>query len=382
MRLTAEILAKAIGSSTERAIAFAPHLSDACERYNVDTTVRLAAFIAQIGHESGSLRYVEEIASGDAYEGRRDLGNTEPGDGRRFKGHGLIQITGRFNHARMRDLLRADGIDCPDFERDPQALTTPKWAAWSAVKFWDWKGLNALADKDDFKGITRRINGGQNGAADRERRWEIARTALAQVMPASIESIPVQTQPVEEPKENLMPLPAFAVAALPSLVNAVPELIRMFGKDGEKAEKNAKAAEIALSVAKSAIGVPNEQALVETLTNDPNAAEAVRQAVQSSWFEIQEASGGGIEGAAKRDAAFAASGRKVFESPAFLISCMLLVFPLMLLIDVFFVNPGNYDGNMRTQIVTGVLLVISMVGAFWLGSSFGSQRKDEMKGNP
>lgn len=375
MRLSAEVFAKAIGSSVERAVAFVEHFNDACEFYAVNTTTRLAALIAQLGHESGGLRYMEEIASGDAYEGRADLGNMQPGDGRRFKGHGPIQITGRYNHKRMRDLLRADGVECPDFEQNPDALTMPKWGMWSAVKYWNWKGLNALADRGDFKGITKAINGGFNGQADRERRWDIARNALSQVLPAEITTaIPKPTS-----KENAVPLPAFAAAALPIVANAVPELIRMFGKDGEKAEKNAKAAELVLDIAKTAAGVPNEQALVEAIQTQPQVAQVVREAIQERWFEIQEAGGGGIAGAAKRDADFAASGRRAIDSPAFIISCLLLIFPTMLLVDVFFIHPEMYGENLRTQIVTGVLMVISIVGAFWLGSSFGSRQKDETK---
>ena len=176
-----------------------------------------------------------------------------------------------------------------------------------------------------------------------------------------------------------MPLPAFAAAALPIVANAVPELIRMFGKDGEKAEKNAKKVELVLDIAKTAAGVPNEQALVEAIQTQPQVVQVVREAIQERWFEIQEAGGGGIAGAAKRDADFAASGRRAIDSPAFIISCLLLIFPTLLLVDVFFVHPEMYGENLRTQIVTGVLMVISIVGAFWLGSSFGSRQKDETK---
>ena len=106
--------------------------------YDIDTDKRIAAFIAQIGHESGQLRYVEELASGAAYEGRKDLGNTQKGDGKRFKGRGLIQITGRFNYALISKDLGEDFIS------NPELLSTPKYAVQSACWFWNKNKLNDL----------------------------------------------------------------------------------------------------------------------------------------------------------------------------------------------------------------------------------------------
>lgn len=372
--LTPRLLVDAVGCTPERAERYAAHLDAACRHYEIDTAVRLAAFLAQVGHESGSFRYVEEIADGSVYEGRADLGNTQPGDGKRYKGRGLIQVTGRANHAEMTARLRLAGLACPDFEADPTALTQPVWAAWASAAFWDSRSLNAPADRGDFKYLTRRINGGYNHLAERQARWERAKRALADQAP----SVSAAAAPSQE---NDMPLPLFALPAIASLAQHVPDLIRVFGKEGEKTEKNAKAAELVLTVAKDAIGAPNEQALVETLQADPIAVQQVREAVVEKWHAISVLAevGGGVAAAAARDAAFAASGRKAFESPAFIISCLLLVFPLLLLVDVFYVHPTQYDGNLRTQIVTGVLLTISMVGAFWLGSSFGSHKKDDQR---
>ena len=107
-------------------------------KYDIDTDKRIAAFIAQIGHESGQLRYVEEIASGAAYEGRKDLGNTQKGDGKRFKGRGLIQITGRFNYEKLSKDLGEDFIS------NPELLSTPKYAVQSACWFWNKNKLNDL----------------------------------------------------------------------------------------------------------------------------------------------------------------------------------------------------------------------------------------------
>ncbi len=132
----------------------------------IDTPLRQSQFLAQIGHESGELRYTEEIASGDAYEGRADLGNTQPGDGPRFKGRGLIQLTGRANYKAYGDAI---GIDLLDADGCRRVATDPNLAVDVACWFWETRGLNALADQDDVRAITRRINGGLNGLADRER---------------------------------------------------------------------------------------------------------------------------------------------------------------------------------------------------------------------
>lgn len=161
--------------------------------YGIDTPARQAAFLAQIGHESGGLQYPREIwgptPAQARYEGRADLGNTQPGDGKRFRGHGLIQVTGRDNHARARDRLRAKfpDRDVPDFEADPEALALPEWAALSAADFWEAHDLNKWADAGDFDGVSDVINRGRktakegdaNGFDDRLARFYAARKVLS-----------------------------------------------------------------------------------------------------------------------------------------------------------------------------------------------------------
>lgn len=180
--MTPEQLALCTSSAFERAAMFLPHLLEGFGVYDIGTAQRQAAFLAQIGHESGSLRYTSEIwgptEAQRRYEGRADLGNTQPGDGSRFRGHGLIQTTGRANHAAARDRLRARFVGVPDFEAQPESLGLVRWAALSACDFWGMKRLNPLADAGDMIAITRRINGGLNGIDDRLRRWDNARTAL------------------------------------------------------------------------------------------------------------------------------------------------------------------------------------------------------------
>lgn len=151
---------------------FVPYLNRTMAEFGINTRLRQAHFLAQLAHESGEFNYVEELASGDAYEGRSDLGNTQPGDGRRYKGRGLIQITGRANYT---DVSKALGVDVV---RNPTLLSSDELAARSAGWFWQRSGLNALADQDDVVAVTRRINGGTNGLSDRIQKLAAAKRAF------------------------------------------------------------------------------------------------------------------------------------------------------------------------------------------------------------
>ena len=161
-RNTLSQLFKKLGATQSRAnelgLAAAVHF----ENYGIlDNPLRLAHFMAQLAHESGGFRYMEEIASGAAYEGRADLGNTQKGDGTRYKGRGPLQLTGRANY---RKFGRALGID---LENNPIVAAMPSIGLLIACKYWQDHNLNALADTDDIKSITKRINGGYNGLTDR-----------------------------------------------------------------------------------------------------------------------------------------------------------------------------------------------------------------------
>lgn len=162
-RGTYAALFRKLGAGPERAAELALSANVHLRNYGImDSALRLAHFMAQLVHESGSFRYMEEIASGQAYEGRADLGNTQPGDGKRYKGRGPIQITGRANY---RTYGRAIGID---IENHPEIAAVPSIGLHLACEYWKVKGLNALADADDVTTITKRINGGLNGFADRK----------------------------------------------------------------------------------------------------------------------------------------------------------------------------------------------------------------------
>ncbi len=147
-----------------KAAEVAPHLNIAMREANIDTPEKKAAFIAQVAHESGGFRYNEEIASGRAYEGRRDLGNTQPGDGERFKGRGYIQLTGRANYEAAGRALGLDLVNQPELASRPENAS--RVAAW----YWNSRGLNSRADGSQagFDQITYRVNGGYNGKADRD----------------------------------------------------------------------------------------------------------------------------------------------------------------------------------------------------------------------
>jgi putative chitinase len=163
-------------SKPEHAAKYIQPLMAAMDANQINTPLRKAHFLAQLGHESASMAYATEIASGNAYEGRADLGNTQPGDGPLFKGRGLIQITGRNNYraygkARNRDFITGD---------NPNLLASnPNLAADSAGWFWDTRNLNDLADQDDVLAITKKINGGTNGLDDRKLRLNICKCLLA-----------------------------------------------------------------------------------------------------------------------------------------------------------------------------------------------------------
>lgn len=177
MPITEQQLLQILPNAGAKAGVFVPVLNTAMLRYQIVGAKRVAAFVAQIGHESGQLVYVREIwgptPAQAKYEGRADLGNTQPGDGSKFRGRGLIQITGRANYKACGEALDMDLIN------QPELLEKPQHACMSAAWFWASRGLNTLADEGKFDTITRRINGGLNGLADRQALYARALKVLA-----------------------------------------------------------------------------------------------------------------------------------------------------------------------------------------------------------
>ena len=177
MPITEQQLLQILPNAGRQAGVFVPVLNSAMNRYGIVGAPRAAAFIAQVGHESGQFRWLKELwgptAQQAGYEGRADLGNTVKGDGPKYRGRGLIQITGRANYTACGEALGLDLIN------QPELLEQPQYAAMSAAWFWSTKGLNTLADQGQFVKITRRINGGLTGQADRQALYDKALKVLA-----------------------------------------------------------------------------------------------------------------------------------------------------------------------------------------------------------
>lgn len=152
--------------------AIGPVLGETLAAHAITPGLETAHLLAQLAHESDRFATTEEYASGRAYEGRRDLGNTEPGDGPRFKGRGLIQLTGRDNYRRFGARI---GID---LEADPARAAEPRLSLRLACLYWRDRDLGLPARRDDLLAVTRGINGGTNGLTDRARCLSRAKSAL------------------------------------------------------------------------------------------------------------------------------------------------------------------------------------------------------------
>lgn len=149
---------------------------DVLKQYGLDTVEKQAHFWAQMAHETGGFRWPEELGGREyfrRYDGRKDLGNTQPGDGYRFKGRGFIHLTGRHNYKKFGDRIGEDLVN------NPEKAAEPEIALKIALEYWKDRGLNDLAEKGDIVGITRRINGGLNGLQDRRRYYDVFRDIFA-----------------------------------------------------------------------------------------------------------------------------------------------------------------------------------------------------------
>lgn len=182
MILTLDLLEAIAGRTVDRANARSMLAGLATFSAGLDAPHRLAQYLAQLMHESGAFRWDQEIwgptAAQKRYDTRTDLGNTPEvdGDGHLFRGRGPMQITGRYNYRRFRDWCEEEGLLPPDFEADPDAVLTDPWEGLGPIWYWTTRGLNRFADAGDAENITRRINGGLNGYADRLR--YLTRTSL------------------------------------------------------------------------------------------------------------------------------------------------------------------------------------------------------------
>jgi putative chitinase len=155
-----------------RIATFIQPVNDAMEKFGIATPRRQAAFLAQCAHESVEFLYLRELASGNAYEPpsekATELGNSQPGDGPRFRGGGCLQITGRYNYSRCGIAI---GVD---LEADPELIELPANACMASAWFWATHGLNELSDKNAFGTVTHKVNGGYLGLDQRLDYWLIA----------------------------------------------------------------------------------------------------------------------------------------------------------------------------------------------------------------
>jgi predicted chitinase len=176
--MNADTLVKCMpGLSGTKAQQYLAPMERAMVEFDITSEMRSRMWLAQAGHESGSLVYFEEIASGAAYEGRKDLGNTQPGDGVKYKGRGPIQITGRYNYTKAQEAMGVPLVDQPQLAADPfkDAFRISAW-------WWKANGLNEISDKGDVVAATKRINGGTNGLSDRQKRYDLAKAQGAKVV--------------------------------------------------------------------------------------------------------------------------------------------------------------------------------------------------------
>jgi len=208
MHVTADNLKAAMGCDGKTAAVWAQPLDDACRKFGITTPARLSAFLAQVGHESDSLRRLvenvnyradgllrvwpsrftaqtaaeyarqpERIAN-KVYGGRMGNGPEATGDGWRYRGRGPIQVTGKANYESIGELIQRAVPTAPDFVIDPDLMLEPRWGALAAAAYWDSHDLNELADAGQFERLTKRVNGGLIGWADRKARYDRSRKVL------------------------------------------------------------------------------------------------------------------------------------------------------------------------------------------------------------
>lgn len=365
--MTPQFLRQATGCSLEAAERFAGPLSAACAFYSIDTPVRLAAFLAQVGHESGSFRYVAELwgptEAQKRYEGRADLGNTKPGDGKRFRGHGLIQVTGRANHARVRDRLRERFDDVPDFESEPEKLADPKWACLSACDYWDDKHLNPLADAGQFELITKRINGGLTGYEDRKARWERAKNAF-------------------KTKEEPMPLPALALPLAAAVIDiftplAKEKINKELARHSDSPEVVEKMTNAVIQTVQQVTGQTDPIQAVAEFQKAPELIQQVESQTLASidqvlavYREVRQMDREDISAAREHDK----GSTEFWKRPAFWITLLLL--PLVYFVVYRVLEKDAFSPEVQSMVISAVITgILGAILGYWLGSSFGSQEK-------
>lgn len=182
--------------------------------YGINTLLRLKHFLGQAAEESDGFKTMHEYASGYEYEGRADLGNNQPGDGVKYKGAGIFELTGRANYAKYGEILGIDLVNHPELAQ------TPDVAVLTACEFWNAHNLNSYADNDDILTITRRINGGTNGFASRQTYVNLAGLVIAG-------NPDILSTPVVETPTSPISAPAIVVVTPTPVATIVPDKVKI-----------------------------------------------------------------------------------------------------------------------------------------------------------
>jgi putative chitinase len=190
LKIAPRFSGEAGAAQTRIVSAIGPVFAGVLDRYAINTPLRIAHFMGQVVHECAGFRTTEEFASGVAYEGRKDLGNTQPGDGKRYKGRGLIQLTGRANYKKIGAALGLALEDNPELAGDPVISLR------IACEYWKSRKINTQADKDDLIAVTKLVNGGTNGLEDRRTYLRKAKVAIAEMQAMIISHAQGGTSPV------------------------------------------------------------------------------------------------------------------------------------------------------------------------------------------
>ncbi len=175
------------------------------------------------------------------------------------------------------------------------------------------------------------------------------------------------------PKEK--PMAPFVAAALPAIVQSIPQLAKLFGSGSEVAQRNVAAAETVVGIVQQAVGAQNAQEAAELVQSDPQARQKAAQAIEAQWYTLTEAGGGGLDGARKADTAFRQSGDSVWKSPSFVIACGLLPLVYMVLTSVLFGIGPEWPSDVRAAIATAIVsLIVGGLMGYYYGQTTSRNR--------
>jgi len=388
--LTKDVFKRALQCTQARADEHYEHALNAVVAFSINTAQRLAMFLAQVGHESGSLVYMREIwgptAAQVRYEGRADLGNTQPGDGKKFAGHGPIQVTGRDNHARMRDALAKMFPDVPDFEAEPERLCEPRWGWMAAGMIWKWTDGNALADNGDFLGITKKINGGYNGLQDRKDRLAVATAVLGIENP--LPATPAVTQPEQPVAPLLLTLGSALINAFTPL--AAEKINKELGRHTDKPEVAEQVTSAIIETVKAATGKDDPIAAVAAAQADPailqqaetSALDALTklEPVLEKLHQMQQQSWAAEE--TSRDAAAKRASAEPWDMTKLLVGGALAMIGVLMLFICTIAVIQAVKGDIKPEVwaqIAGLMGLVGGVGTTIYGYRFGSSRNSAAK---